>query len=388
MRHRVELGLEVPVDVAGDVAAKLHYVSERIVSPQLESDRASVTFELRPGSDDALQTIKANLRKLAADMCAVYRRIPVRILEQAGDGLFAFDEDPHPALLRSGELIEFGQGRYGFGDLLTRLIGRLDEICLDYAAEFEASHRQFPALIGADVMDTCRYLRSFPHSLCLVSHLREDLDGIVAFTSQAHMADGRLAVPPESLDDVKVLLAPSVCFHCYAGLAHSRLGEPQTVTAIGKCFRYESGNLSGLERLWDFTMREVIFVGEKDFVLRGRDSSVESVVRLLGRLGLQFTIETATDPFFIDGFAVQSAFQRLFDLKYEIRAALPYSNKSLAVGSFNYHQDFFGRTFEIDAPDGSPSHTSCVGFGLERLALAVVAQHGIDPDSWPRDLRS
>jgi hypothetical protein len=29
-----------------------------------------------------------------------------------------------------------------------------------------------------------------------------------------------------------------------------------------------------------------------------------------------------------------------------------------------------------------------VGFGLERIALALLAEHGMDPDGWPREVRS
>jgi len=42
-------------------------------------------------------------------------------------------------------------------------------------------------------------------------------------------------------------------------LAQSELLQPRVITAMGKCFRYESSNLSGLERLWDFNMREIVF---------------------------------------------------------------------------------------------------------------------------------
>lgn len=388
MRHRVELGFEVPSEIVNDVAAKMVYVSDRISGLDLDrTSRSAVAFEFASDDGVELERIEGNLRKVARGMCANHRTVPVRVIERVGDGEFASTDDPHSELLRSGDLVEFGQGRFGFGNRLTRLIRRLDDMCLEYAAEFDASHAQYPSIIGADVLDTCRYLRSFPHSLCLVSHLREDLDGIEAFAREAQWADGRLSMPRESLDDVKVLLSPSVCFHCYAGMSKRRIAEPTTVTAVGKCFRYESGNLSGLERLWDFTMREVIFVGNREFVLHGRDASIGSVVRLLGRLGLQFTIETASDPFFIDVFTAQSTFQRLFDLKYEIRAALPYAGRTLAVGSFNYHQDFFGRAFEITAQDEGPAHTGCVAFGLERLALAIVAQHGVDPEGWPDVLR-
>ena len=52
------------------------------------------------------------------------------------------------------------------------------------------------------------------------------------------------------------------------------------------------------------------------------------------------------------------------------------------MGSINYHQDFFGRSFAIETVDG-PAHTGCIGFGYERLALAFLAQHGVDEKNWP-----
>ena len=42
-----------------------------------------------------------------------------------------------------------------------------------------------------------------------------------------------------------------------AGSSPERRGS----TAAGHCFRYESRNIRGLERLWDFTMREIIYCG-------------------------------------------------------------------------------------------------------------------------------
>jgi hypothetical protein len=97
-------------------------------------------------------------------------------------------------------------------------------------------------------------------------------------------------------------------------------------------------------------------------------------------------ITTATDPFFIDSYAVQSRYQQGFELKFEMLATLPYSGKKLAVGSVNYHQDFFGRSFAIETGAG-PAHTACFGVGLERLALAFLAQYGPDEKNWPEAAR-
>jgi seryl-tRNA synthetase len=241
-------------------------------------------------------------------------------------------------------------------------------------------------LISGEVLDRCRYLRNFPASLTLVTHLREDLAILQRFASQVRWEGDRLDVAPEAPSPFSVLLAPSVCFHWYAWLAGEKLTHPRTITALGKCFRYESTTLSGLERLWDFSMRELVFVGEAEQVGNWRSAILEAARHLLEELGLDFEIATATDPFFVDSYVSQAAFQRGFELKYELLCTLPYRNKQLAVGSINYHQDFFGRSFGIDVR-GSPAHTGCIGFGLERLALAVLSQHGTEPAGWPYNLR-
>ena len=43
----------------------------------------------------------------------------------------------------------------------------------------------------------------------------------------------------------------------------------------------------------------------------------------------------------------------------------------------------FGRTLNITGAKGEPINTGCVGFGLERLVLAFLAQHGLDRKQWP-----
>ena len=64
-----------------------------------------------------------------------------------------------------------------------------------------------------------------------------------------------------------------------------------------------------------------------------------------------------------------------------------FRSSTLAVGSYNYHQDFFGRHLNITLPDGSPAQTGCVAFGLERIAYAFLCQYGLDRGNWPPFVR-
>jgi seryl-tRNA synthetase len=134
-------------------------------------------------------------------------------------------------------------------------------------------------------------------------------------------------------------------------------------------------------------MREVIFVGPKEFVLDNRETARKRMTQVFEEIGLAYRVESANDPFFIGEFRKQAAFQSAFQLKYEIRASLPYKGSTLAVGSYNYHQDFFGRNFNITLKDDTPAHTGCVAFGLERMAFAFLTQYGLEPSAWPNAVK-
>jgi hypothetical protein len=66
---------------------------------------------------------------------------------------------------------------------------------------------------------------------------------------------------------------------------------------------------------------------------------------------------------------------------YELR--LPLRDGVVqAVASANFHKDHFGETFEFTS-DGEVGNTSCMAFGLERIALALINAHGPDSGGWP-----
>ena len=380
-----QLGAAIPDELAEEFLKRLPYVSEGINNVRLLPGSTSVQFELRHGFENQEALVASRISEVASKLCSNHRPGFSKTLAKRDVLPSSFRDDPHPLLAEQGELVSFGRGRYGFGPKLIALMEAFDSRILELAAAFHAPAYTFPSLIGADVLDRCRYFRNFPASLSLVSHLREDHGLLQEFTRSAHWDGEQLDFDRASLSSVECLLSPAVCFHWYAWLGNSKLPEPRVITAIGKCFRYESSNLSGLERLWDFTMREIIFVGPGQYILDQRKTCIDFSVQFLNELGVAYEITSATDPFFADAYAAQAAYQKGFDLKFELLLTLPYSGKKLAAGSSNYHQDFFGRSFDIEA-GGASAHTGCLAFGLERMALAFVAQHGVNEKNWPDEV--
>jgi seryl-tRNA synthetase len=381
--------LTIPDFLIGEVQSKLAYVDEGISGASVDPAGERITVKLRQPPDPEKQyAITDKVQRVVATLVEGAIQPKIQVLEDCLDRPVPFSADPHIGLLERAEISQEAQGLFALGPLVSRLIEYFERRFLELGESFGANPYRFPTLIPARYLDRVNYFHAFPHSLTFATHLREDLDVIDHFAQHAACDEHGLNIPGESFAPIQTLLSPAVCYHLYFTLADQPLPDGQVVaTAVGSCFRYESNNLTSLERLWNFTMREVIFVGSKDFVLDSRETARQRMRQVFEEVGLAYRVESATDPFFIGEFRKQSIFQSAFQLKFEIRARLPFKDSTLAVGSYNYHQNFFGRHLNITLPDGSPAHTGCVAFGLERMAYAFMAQHGLEPEGWPSDVR-
>jgi seryl-tRNA synthetase len=245
-----------------------------------------------------------------------------------------------------------------------------------------------PTLIPTNVLAQCDYLSSYPHNLTYACHLPEDPTIIEDFRTR-HLDRSALVardvaemVPPE------MCLSPAACYHVYYANRDSVLpAAGKTYGLVAKCFRYEAQNLLDLRRLWDFTMREVVWLGSSRQVLAERERAIQLVRAFLEEHQLAAEIRTASDPFFIASDAgAKTFFQLAWDTKFEVSMVLP-DDARLAVGSFNFNTDYLGKAFNVRLETGEPMFSACVGFGIERWVYGFLAQHGTDPARWPEIVR-
>ncbi len=362
----------------------MHFCAPQIHNFQVHSDRVEVS--IRPDTEEVWNEVESKVQRVISGIRDGF--IPPQ------EKLMAERRTPAPPwsgldvdLEKNGLVRRSGEGRAVLGPLLAGLVERFDRHFLDMADFFSAKPLGTPALIPADLMARIDYFKAFPHTLTFAYHLPADVDTIQKFSSAPLTTDGCISHHPDS--GVNSLLSPAVCFHLYHYLENQTLPGPlESYTMRGRCFRYESGALTSLARLWDFTMREIVFVGEKDAVIEARKKSIDWIVELGKKLGIVYQIKTASDPFFVGEFRQRTVFQAAFDLKYEWLADLdPTSGPTLAVGSFNVHQTHFGKAFSILTPSGDVAWTGCMAFGLERLAYALIRQYGAEPSAWPDALK-
>jgi seryl-tRNA synthetase len=388
----IELARPIDPDLGADIVKQSVYVSPDVRDVTVSEDGRSVRFRLADAADRG--AAREKMARFVDDMVTKYRKLARKVLaSHARRDAGPLEADAYRELVERRWVLELGRGQAGLAGPALALARALDAECAALGRErFGAAEEAYPALIPSDVLGRCGYFASFPHAVTMVTHLVEDYDAIEAFR-RTNAGSPKLVVPdPRALPTPEACLVPAVCYHCYESLEGRTLDERGHVaTSVGKCFRYESGNIVGLDRLWDFTMREVIFVGSEDFVTERRRRAIEAVEEQLARWDLDGTIETANDPFFPTTYATKTYWQIRSDLKFELRLAVaPKADglaRSLACGSFNLHENFFGDAFRITAADGKPAFTGCVGWGLERWVLACFTQHGFEPSRWPASVR-
>lgn len=289
------------------------------------------------------------------------------------------------ALIEHGLLISTGvDGLYGRSGVFEDVVERFDRLVSRLGQSDGAEVVRFPPALSRQQLEESEYLRSFPQ-----------LAGTVhCFAGDEHdhrVLLGRL----ESGEDwttgqkaTQLAMTPAACYPVYPMVARrGPLPEMgRLIDVYSYCFRHEPA--TDPARMQMFRMREYVRIGTEQQVIEFRRIWLDRGRELAASLALPFAVDVANDPFFGRGGKVMASSQREQGLKFELLVPITSEEKPTACLSFNYHQDHFGQIWQIRTSDGGLAHTACVGFGMERVALALFMHHGFDPPGWPAPVRA
>lgn len=124
-------------------------------------------------------------------------------------------------------------------------------------------------------------------------------------------------------------------------------------------------------------MRELVCIGTADEIKAFLASTQERVTDFFERIRLPIDWQNATDPFFNPSRNPKFLTQKLDPVKTEM-----VFQDSLAIGSVNFHRNYFGEGFDIQR-DGHEAYSGCVAFGGERWLYAWLAEFGTNEADWP-----
>lgn len=273
------------------------------------------------------------------------------------------------------------------GEPLLSLYRYIDSKIKNYCCnELNAKEYLYPTMVKTEVVEKCGYFYNSPQYIFTINRLKEDLYKQIDFINE-YKKKGHIPNNPDYYSkDNLYCLPPTICYHTYDQLENTILKNNAVYTARGKAFRFESKYASKLERLYDFTIRETVFFGDMQFVSQIRKNLLEFIKSLVDELKLVGHMKSANDPFFLDPNAEHKImFQKALNTKIELHLNIDI-NKTIAVGSFNYHDNFFTKSFNIRSFSTDKLVSGCTGFGLERFVYAFICQHGIDKNKWPIEI--
>ena len=386
----LDLPRRVDEEVAGDIEKESVFVSPHIDRIVVADDRTSVRVLVKRGApvDEVLDKARRYLAAMVRQVGGFETKV---FIETQRRDRGPYTPRVNEGLVARGWMHDYGKGQVAYSGPVLKLARLVNAKAGElYARAYGAADGHFPALIDAETLKKCGYFDSHPNAVTFLGNVIEDFDAIEEFRRANSCSEGALLPPRDHVHIDGMCLNPAACFPCYPALSGQDLGAGRALTWLGRVFRYESRNILGLDRLYEFNVRELVFAGSEDYVRACRHKALPLVEELATYFDLDCRVQTATDPFFATVSAAKKFWQAAQEVKNEIKIPVldgRGQRKLLACGSINLHGNFFGTRFAIKTGEGTPAHTGCVGLGIERWVLAAFTQHGFDPERWPAAVR-
>jgi seryl-tRNA synthetase len=273
-------------------------------------------------------------------------------------------------------------GVYGRSALYEGVVERLAAF-ISRQRDARAEVLRFPPVMSRRQLEKSGYLKSFPNLLGCVCALHGS-EAAIRSAADRYESGGDWTT---SLGPSDLVLSPAACYPLYPIVAsRGRLPADGLIFDVAAdCFRREPSR--SLDRLQSFRMREFVRIGRPEEISSFREGWMARARQLADELALPHTVDVANDPFFGRVGQIMAVSQIQQSLKFELLIAYHAGAKPTACMSFNYHREHFGQVWGIQDSQGELAHTGCVAFGMDRLAVALFAHHGLDVAHWPASAR-
>ena len=288
-------------------------------------------------------------------------------------------------LIDGGLLLPSGEpGVYGRGMVFEDVRNRFDELVTGTGLPDQPERPRFPPILPRRTLEKAGYLKSFPHLCGAIFSFAGNERDAMALAECANNGEDWSSF----LSMTDVVLVPAACYPAYPAVAlRGPLPNGGVTLDLGGCYVFRNEPSGDPARLQIFHQREMVRIGSEEDVLAWRDVWMKRATGIFEQVGLDALLDVASDPFFGRGGKLLARNQLAQGLKFEVLVPIA-SPGPTAVSSFNYHQEHFGLSFGIRQHDGEVAQSACLGFGLERITLALFRKHGLNPTNWPAHVRN
>lgn len=286
-------------------------------------------------------------------------------------------------LLDAGILIDMGvEGSYGRTEIFEKIVNSLEVLIAGLKEGEQAQIIRFPPLMSKIHYCASNHFELFPNLIGTVSSFKGTGSEHAQLVARKNRGEDWSA----GLSSINFIATPAACYPLYPVVKSPVPNEGRMYDLQSYIFRHEPSNDPA--RMQQFRQFEFVKIGSKESVVKHRDSWLEKAIIMFKKLELPVEKVVANDPFFGRSAKLMSESQKAHELKYEIVVAITSNENKTAICSGNYHMDSFGEVFGIRLDDNSIAHTSCVGFGLERITLALLKTHGFNINQWPENVKA
>ena len=339
------------------------------------------SFQSRINEKDLSKKISDFTTKIAKS----YRKTTARLLKEHSRTIDTGLTDPFDDLKNTRQIVPTGRGKFVYSGDFLKVFFSLDRCIKKFALEIGCKEELYPTTVRSSSLINSGYLQLHPQFAYFVAPAHLDLVSLEKLTRKTILNRSERLETVANLGIPDQILSPTVCYHTFEARTNETLVSKQLVTALNKCYRHEPVNVQTLERLTTYWMREIIVFGDKKEVDRILSLAVDWTIEFLKKLGLGFSLMTASDPFFGSSGSSNRLLQSTLELKREL--IMPLSgNRNVAVASFNNHQQSLTKKFSIQFSKNSRTETpesGCIGWGYERLLYAIFSQLGTKIVDWP-----
>ena len=280
MKVAIDMPRQVDNEVAGDIEKESVFVSPAIDRIVVSEDGKSATVVLKDRRNlDEVMDKAARFLDVMAKQVSGYEIKVFFETKRKDEG--PYQRDVNSGLVERGWLHDYGKGQVAYNGPVLKLARLINEKAAElYKREYDATDGHFPALVDSETLHKCGYFDSHPNAVTFVGNMIEDFDAIEEFRKANSCSEGAHMPPQDHVHMDGMCLNPAACFPAYPTLRGKRYQTGECFTWMGRVFRYESRNISGLDRLFEFNVRELVFVGSDDYVKDVRNRALPLVEEL------------------------------------------------------------------------------------------------------------
>lgn len=367
---KIEICVDIGIDLK-EIAKTIGFISEKISSVEVKDNIIFLEIPL-----DMEKEIREKVTYYLQEFVTVSEKKVVKYQKNEARKYYS-DEIYYTYSSAEGSVSFVGNAFF--------LYKYFDEMFLSFCEKIKNANfieKLYPVLLPIEEYIKTGYLNTSPQYAIFCAPVEEDFS-ILKDVNKAINEINLKGI----LKEPKVALSPSACFHVYPEYKNRTLIKPELISFTQNVFRNEGRfNFQEFGRLRDYHVREIVFIGDNEFVYSTRDEILKQSINFIKELNLNADVTNSSDCFVMPKMQKYKNIQLMESSKYEMHINYE-EKKQLSVASFNYHGTSFTYPFNIEMVDCQETVTGCIGFGLERWVLAFLSQYGNDVEKWPNMIK-